>query len=216
MKQGSKIYIANAGDSRSFVVVYRAKSQSVEVVYISREDKPSLPDEAARVHKMGGQVFLPPVGTSRVLYVDSVTGNTSGLAMSRSIGDWEAGRVGVIPDPIVDVVDIPELIKTQMAKDCELDVDGNVDPACLASHDDVCIFAVSATDGMMDFASPELIAQTVALSLYAKEGPHLLTALEQLIYMAAQGWEQFRQGQYRDDIAIAVSQLRIPPGPPSQ
>ena len=80
----------------------------------------------------------------------------------------------------------------------------------------MCIFAVSATDGMMDFASPELIAQTVALSLYAKEGPHLLTALEQLIYMAAQGWEQFRQGQYRDDIAIAVSQLRIPPGPPSQ
>ena len=203
LQLGSKLYVANAGDSRSFIVVYRAKSKTVEVVYASREDKPDLPDEKARVEEWGGKVYIPSRGTSRVLYVDPDTGTQSGLAMSRSIGDWNAGKLGVIPDPIVDVIDIPELVEAQMA----------TDPT---TSDDVYVFAVSATDGLMDFASPEVIAQTVAVSLFDDEGPHLLTALEQLIYMAAQGWEQAKQGRYRDDIAIAVSQLRIPPAPPSQ
>ena len=75
---------------------------------------------------------------------------------------------------------------------------------------------MSATDGLMDFTTPDIVASTVALSLYDKEGPHLLTALEQLIYMAAQGWEQSKQGRYRDDIAVVVSQVRIPPAPVSQ
>jgi hypothetical protein len=144
----------------------------------------------------------------------------SGLAMSRSIGDWEVGKLGVIPDPIVNVIDIPELVEAQMAMDCDVvdPDDGVVSAECLVSSDDVYIFAVSATDGMMDFATPEEIAQTVALSLYGKEGPHLLTALEQLIYKSAQGWEQSKAGRYRDDIAVAVSQIRIPPAPapPSQ
>jgi serine/threonine protein phosphatase PrpC len=218
LQQGSKIYVANAGDSRSFVVVYRAKSKTVDVVYISREDKPTVPDERARVERMGGQVYNPLRGTSRVLYIDPDTGSQSGLAMSRSIGDWAAGKVGVIPDPIVGVIDIPELVEAQMANDCQVDdMDaGVVDASCLASSDDVYVFAVSATDGMMDYASPEVVAHTVAMSLYDKEGPHLLTGLEQLIYMAAQGWEEAREGRYRDDIAIVVSQIRIPPAPPSQ
>jgi serine/threonine protein phosphatase PrpC len=220
LQQGQTLYFANAGDSRSFLVVYRAKRQSVQVAYITREDKPHLLDERARVEKMGGQVYNPLQGTSRVLYTDPETGMQSGLAMSRSIGDWEVGKLGVIPDPIVDVIDIPELVEAQMAMDCDVvdPDDGVVSAECLVSSDDVYIFAVSATDGMMDFATPEEIAQTVALSLYGKEGPHLLTALEQLIYKSAQGWEQSKAGRYRDDIAVAVSQIRIPPAPapPSQ
>jgi serine/threonine protein phosphatase PrpC len=218
LQYGPKVYFANAGDSRSFLVVYRAKSQSVQVVYISREDKPDLADERARVESMGGQVYVPMQGTSRVLYSDPETGMQSGLAMSRSIGDWDAGKLGVIPDPLVEVIDIPELVEAQMYADCDVsDQDsGVVDATCLATSDDVHIFAISATDGMMDFATPETIAQTVALSLYDKEGPHLLTALEQLIYLAAQGWEQSKQGRYRDDIAVVVSQIRIPPAPSAQ
>jgi serine/threonine protein phosphatase PrpC len=217
LQKGPKVYFANAGDSRSFLVIYRAESQKVEVVYITREDKPSLPDEKERVEKMGGQVYLPIRGTSRVLYVDPETGMQSGLAMSRSIGDWEAGKLGVIPDPLVDVVDIPALVEAQM-KCRASDPDGGifVDAECDSDKDDVYVFAVSATDGMMDFATPEIVANTVATSLYNEDGPHLLTALEQLIYMAAQGWEQSKQGRYRDDIAVVVSQIRIPPTPPLQ
>ena len=218
LQQGPKLYFANAGDSSSFLVVYRAQSQKAEVVYITREDKPSLPEERARVEKMGGQVYLPARGTSRVLYVDPETGMQSGLAMSRSIGDWEAGKIGVIPDPLVDVVDIPELVEAQMNCEATSDPDGEifVDSECDSTTDDVYVFAVSATDGLMDFTTPDIVASTVALSLYDKEGPHLLTALEQLIYMAAQGWEQSKQGRYRDDIAVVVSQVRIPPAPVSQ
>ena len=58
MKQDDKVYIANAGDSRSFVVVYRPSTNVSKVVYISREDKPSLPEEKARVESMGGQVSI--------------------------------------------------------------------------------------------------------------------------------------------------------------
>jgi serine/threonine protein phosphatase PrpC len=220
-QDGPSIYIANAGDSRSFVAVYRAQSQTVSIVYISREDKPELPDERARVEQMGGQVYLPLRGTSRVLYMDPETGTQSGLAMSRSIGDWEAGKLGVIPHPIVDVVNIPELVEEQLTSAGDhcmvITMDPmdttTISPECLESSDidDVYVFAVSATDGLMDFATPELVAQTVATSLFAQDGPHLLTALEQLIYMAAQGWDQAKQGRYRDDIALVVAQLRIPP-----
>jgi len=202
LQRGSKLYIANAGDSRSFVVVYRANSKSAEIVYISREDKPSLPDERERVEKAGGQVLLPPSGTSRVLYTDPESGLTSGLAMSRSIGDWEVGKFGVIPDPIVDVIDIEKVVNNRCGSE-----KGGSDKF----DDDICVFAVSATDGLMDFSSPDLIAKTVATSMYIKEGPHLLTAMEQLIYVAASGWERSKRGTYRDDITICVSEIRIPP-----
>jgi hypothetical protein len=103
LQYGPKVYFANTGDSRSFLVVYCAKNQSVQVVYIPQEDKPDLADE--------------------------------------------------------------------------------------------CIYALSATNGMMEFAMPEATTQTVALTQYGKEGQHLLTALEQLICLAAQGWEQSKQGR---------------------
>mmetsp|Transcript_24827 Transcript_24827/g.58249 ORF Transcript_24827/g.58249 Transcript_24827/m.58249 type:complete len:456 (+) Transcript_24827:3882-5249(+) len=196
LQRGSKLYVANAGDSRSFVVAYRRSEKTASVVYISREDKPNLPDERARVEKAGGQVLIPPVGTSRVLYTDPDTGLTSGLAMSRSIGDWEVGKFGVIPDPIVDVIDIDRVVDDHAEKS--------------SGDDDVRIFAVSATDGLMDYASPEGIAKVLAMSLYEDDGPHLLTALEQLIYVAASGWERSKRGTYRDDIAISVSEIRIP------
>jgi serine/threonine protein phosphatase PrpC len=211
LQHGTKIYIANAGDSRSFVCLYRSLSNTTQVVAISREDKPELPDERARVEKAGGQVYLPLRGTSRVLYTDPDTGMQSGLAMSRSIGDWEVGKLGVIPDPIVQVLDVNALVETQLSDECEADADDGVRAQCIVdATDDVHIFAVAATDGLMDFATPETIAQTVAASMYQPEGPHLLTGLEQLIYLAAQGWEQSKQGRYRDDIAIAVSELRAP------
>jgi serine/threonine protein phosphatase PrpC len=217
LQRNSKVYVANAGDSRSFLVVYRANTQTVQVLYISREDKPNLPDERARVEQMGGEVYLPLMGTSRVLYTDPDSGLQSGLAMSRSIGDWEVGRLGVIPDPIVAVIDIHDVVEGMLYRDCQIpDEDEVMNAACFSSSDDIHVFAVSATDGLMDFATPEIVAQTVASSLYHKDGPHLLSALEQLIYLAAQGWEQTKQGRYRDDIAIAVSEIRIPPPRPSQ
>jgi serine/threonine protein phosphatase PrpC len=161
LQQGSKVYFANAGDSRSFLVAYRPSTKQTSIVYITREDKPNLADERARVEKMGGQVYIPVRGTSRVVYHDKDSGAPTGLAMSRSIGDWEAGKLGVIPNPIVDVLDLKDVVAAQLdgtAKEApeayeidgrgqvmqaQLDGDGDAD----TSVDDVHIFAVSATDG---------------------------------------------------------------------
>ncbi|KAL3920035.1 MAG: hypothetical protein SGILL_003460 [Bacillariaceae sp.] len=217
LQRGSKVYVANAGDSRSFLVVYRPSKKTVEIVYISREDKPHLPDEMKRVEECGGQVYLPPMGTSRVLYTDPDSGMQSGLAMSRSIGDWEVGKLGVIPDPIVEVIDVEAVVQTQVLRDCQIPPeDETMDTSCFVSSDDVHVFAVSATDGLMDFASPEVIAQAVASSLYHDDAPYLLSALEQLIYFAASGWEKAKQGRYRDDIAVSVTTIREPPKAPPQ
>jgi len=226
LQQGPQVYIANAGDSRSFIVAYRPSTSNVTVVYISREDKPNLPDERARVEAAGGQVYIPARGTSRVVYHDATTGAPTGLAMSRSIGDWEAGKMGVIPNPIVDVLDTQALVAQLLVEDdgdladaeAYQEVDAVGDMVGQSSNyegradDDVYLFAVSATDGMMDYLAAPEISRVLAHALFDEAGAHPVTAAEHLIFAAANAWQQSKQGRYRDDIAIAVAAIRRPPG----
>lgn len=220
-QMGKKLYIANTGDSPTFLCVHHSTSKATEVVYMTREDKPSLPDERARVERMGGKVWVPNGGGScRVLFTDPGTGDQTGIAMSRSIGDRDVGKYGVIPDPIIDVIDLEELIQERMAKMkasrgilSRLAYGQGDDDAV----DDVHIFAVSASDGMMDILNPKGIARFLVPSLCQDSGEHLLTACEKLISTAADGWTRAsHDGQYRDDIAISVSKIRTPPPPPTK
>jgi serine/threonine protein phosphatase PrpC len=260
LRQDNQIFVANAGDSQSFVVTFRPSTNVTHVVYVSREDKPSLPDEKLRVERMGGQVYIPTNrGTSRVVYQDPRTGSPTGLAMSRSIGDWAAGKLGVIPDPIVQVLDINELVAAELngafngkskgsatdtAQMCYMvdamgEVSADADCRSISSStgttvpsdgvdavedDDVHIFAVSATDGMMDYLSAAEIGKALSKPLFdhtsttlsgerssAFGASHPVTACELLIFRAVNGWQVDKQGRYRDDIAIAVSAMRIPP-----
>ena len=245
-----EIYVANAGDSRSFIVAYARPRDDVDgdgiddevmegevrIIYATREDKPHLPEERERVEKMGGTVKIPPPerlaagASSRVMYVDKKRGHQYGLAMSRSIGDWDAGQLGVVPDPIVERISLSEIIASIM-KDGDKGADGpcfaevevrndgkttGIGQAVpckssnLGEYAEVSVFAVSATDGLLDYVQPEDIVQHIALALYDENGPHLLTACEDLVITAAQGWHNKNQGRYRDDIAIAVSKLSIP------
>lgn len=93
LQLGTKIYVANAGDSRSFIAVHiKSSLQSTngdnddkqtitKIVFGTREDKPHIPTERDRVEHMGGTVFLPNgflttgKGTTRVLYQDPTTGS---------------------------------------------------------------------------------------------------------------------------------------------
>ena len=208
LRQGSKVYVANAGDSRSFIVAYRPSTSRCEIVYMTREDKPNLPEEKARVEAAGGQVYIPIRGTSRVVYQDPETMAPTGLAMSRSIGDWAAGKIGVIPTPIVHVLDIPTIVATEM-EGYKVDSDGCV--GAYDEDDDVYIFAVSATDGMMDYLDEGDMAKILAHSLFEPTGVHPISACEHLVFAAAQAWQQAKQGRYRDDISIAVTAIRRPP-----
>jgi len=256
LQLGTKIYIANAGDSRSFVGAYiTPPSQSsngnnsdskpiTSIIFGTREDKPHLSTERVRVEHMGGTVYLPNgfldtgKGTTRVLYKDPTTGSTSGLAMSRSIGDWDAGAVGVIPDPLIDILDIEEIKKRVLDKlngACDDKTDEvEIDPAsgesvsskdqCLTyTEKDVKLFAISATDGLLDYLPEQSIVDHVAKGLYETKGVNAeggdtndeqqvsnpLLACEDLIYAAAQGWQEDKGGRYRDDIAISVTELEV-------
>ena len=73
-----------------------------KIFYLSNDLKPSLPSEKKRILKNGGRVEKLKekdgnyTGPSRVWVQDQMY---PGLAMSRSIGDFIASSVGVIPDP---------------------------------------------------------------------------------------------------------------------
>jgi serine/threonine protein phosphatase PrpC len=95
---GSKIYSANAGDSRAIVV-----GKNGRVKQLSRDHKPCDKDEGARIVERGGRIEAfkdnitgEDMGPKRVWLLKE---DVPGLAMSRSIGDFVAQSVGVIPDP---------------------------------------------------------------------------------------------------------------------
>ena len=208
LQLGPKLYIANAGDSVSLVAVHSSAQNKTQVVYVTRQDKPHLPDEYDRILTMGGAVNIPKNqldDSSRVMYTDPDTGYQMGLAMSRSIGDWE--MVGVIAEPIVDVLDLQELIAnaTTMGDDATCRA---ADELCQAKCiRDIHVFCISATDGMMDYVTPQELATSFANAFYQPDSPHPLTVAEDLILAAANGWNVETGGEYRDDIAIAASKV---------
>lgn len=72
------------------------QQQRVQIVYQTREDKPDLPEEAARIRAAGGYVHIPPKGGSavpRAYFIDETGRARYGLAMSRSLGDWKVKGV---------------------------------------------------------------------------------------------------------------------------
>jgi len=100
-------YIANLGDSRA--VMYRkqptknpAKFQNV-AIELSWDHKPTRPGEKERIRKKGGKIERlrnekkQPVGPYRVWEDEE----GPGIAMSRSLGDFAAKRVGLISEPEV-------------------------------------------------------------------------------------------------------------------
>ncbi len=91
--RGSKLYIANVGDSRA-VLGRLSSSGVIKAIELSTDQKPDRPDEHARILACGGRVF--EWGVSRVWLRDA---DIPGLAMSRSFGDIAAETVGVFAEP---------------------------------------------------------------------------------------------------------------------
>jgi len=204
----SKIYIANAGDSQSYIVSYHKQTHIVQIVYITRKDKPDLIDERKRIEAAGGNVFIPPKPypgkkplTSRVL-IPTLSIGIVGLAMSRSIGDHDGKTIGVIAEPIVDVLNIHSLKAVAGAHhDVSLQGDSKTD-------DNVELFAVSVSDGLLDYIEPLDIARYLAKSLYREAGgdaPSVMEACGYLIRQSSKMW--IKDFGYRDDISIAVNKI---------
>ena len=177
LRRGSKLYLANAGDSRT-IVVSAAPRKDAEIVYSTRLDKPHLEEERRRIEGVGGKVTVhneDPVES--YAWVDSeAEGRTAALAMSRSLGDWEWGGVGVTPEPIIDVLDLRNL----------------------SEH----AFVLAASDGMWDARpSPHFFANVFAETY--RQGQDPLRQCYQVIDEISLN----NKTGYRDDITIVAAKL---------
>ena len=99
---------ANTGDSRAILVYDDTDTnnnlKNSKIYLLSYDCKPELPNEKKRIEECGGSVAQMcdegdvPSGPFRVWIKGE---EYPGLAMSRSIGDMDAKKVGVIPNPQV-------------------------------------------------------------------------------------------------------------------
>jgi serine/threonine protein phosphatase PrpC len=99
---GPHIICSNVGDSRAIIVTKEMDMISkYECTNLSVDHKPTIQSEKKRIIKKGGRVeqyseYGIKSGPYRVWLKEE---NYPGLAMSRSIGDFVASTVGVIPEP---------------------------------------------------------------------------------------------------------------------
>ena len=101
---GNKIICANTGDSRAIVVFddYIENNPNYKCIPLSVDFKPEMPEEMSRILFNGGEVrqikneIGEGVGPYRVWKRGE---GYPGLAMSRSIGDLNGKKIGVIPNP---------------------------------------------------------------------------------------------------------------------
>ena len=219
LRVGNRLYHINTGDSQSFlgysVRGSRGDAATTGVAFLTKEHKPHLPEEKARIESMGGTVMLPPPAppgikmalSSRVLAL-LPNGMQLGLAMSRSLGDVEAGKVGVIATPEITTLNLLEIRDEIAAKYA------GADP------DDIDLFVVVASDGIFDHVEPAEVARVLASALFrdgdgapppppGKDKWTPLMAVENIIMTASQRWLENLDQAYRDDISLAVSKVII-------
>jgi len=133
----NKIISINCGDSRAILISKKNNSNYLNkrnnnIIELSRDHKPDLPDEKTRIERSGGRVDkIYGMGPYRVWFKNE---DFPGLAMSRSIGDRLAHRVGVS--------DIPEIKEFSI-------------------EDNEPLAVVLASDGVWEFMSNEEVSDIV-------------------------------------------------------
>ncbi len=96
---GDKIICANVGDSRAILV---KGEKGKTIIPLSVDQKPDSPEEKKRIELAGGEVaqYEDDGEKSGPFRVWAKGEAYPGIAMSRSIGDFVASSLGVIPEPI--------------------------------------------------------------------------------------------------------------------
>lgn len=168
--------IANVGDSRAVLGSISPSTNKLTSKDLSNDHKPDTPGEKKRIVKQGG--FVSPGsfagGPSRAWKDRRMTG--CGLAMARSLGDQDLGRVGVIAKPEITQHDLKPKDK----------------------------YMVLASDGVFEFiSSKDTLNITHGCFMEDADQDSAKTACERLIQKSATAWK-VNEGDYRDDITVVV------------
>ena len=136
---GDRFICSNIGDSRAIMV-----KTGNQVVLLSIDQKPNDPEESKRILQNGGEISQyeedgEKSGPYRIWKKGEIY---PGIAMSRSVGDFFATELGVIPE----------------AKFIEEKID------------DDCKFIVVASDGVWEFLSNQRVAEIV-MPYYKNDDP---------------------------------------------
>ena len=136
---GNRILCGNVGDSRAIMV------KGEKAIPLSIDQKPDDPEESKRIKENGGEISQyeedgEKSGPFRVWQKGEVY---PGIAMSRSIGDFVASKLGVIPEP--------KFIDEKIDKDTK--------------------FIIVASDGIWEFLDNDTVKNMVK-PFYEKNDPN--------------------------------------------
>ena len=136
---GERIICANVGDSRAIMV------KGDKAIPLSFDQKPDDPEESKRIKENGGEISQyeedgEKSGPFRVWQKGEAY---PGIAMSRSIGDFIASKLGVIPEP--------KFIEEKIDKDTK--------------------FIIVASDGIWEFLDNDAVKK-ITMPYYEKNDPN--------------------------------------------
>ena len=136
---GERIICANVGDSRAIMV------KGDKAIPLSFDQKPDDPEESKRIKENGGEISQyeedgEKSGPFRVWQKGEAY---PGIAMSRSIGDFIASKLGVIPEP--------KFIEEKIDKDTK--------------------FIIVASDGIWEFLDNDTVKK-ITMPYYEKNDPN--------------------------------------------
>jgi len=180
-----------------------------KILLASVKHKPGDPKEKARIEAAGGEVFIPlnPQQSSRVVYPVAAERNMNGmvmqmaLAMSRSLGDTDGKKLGVV---IAD----PDVVFTDMNDHLVASTNDGDDNSQKSGH----FFLVLASDGVTDMVKEYDIISLLGRALYEKgadSGPSLSRTMQSIIEKASGQWGRETGYAYRDDISLTVKKIEL-------
>ena len=139
LQVGEKILCANVGDSRAIMV-----KENNKIIPLSIDQKPDDPEETKRIVENGGEIsqFEEDGEKSGQFRVWKKGEEYPGIAMSRSIGDFIATTLGVVP--------VPKFLDEKVDSDTK--------------------FIVVASDGVWEFLENQKVAEIV-MPFYKNNDP---------------------------------------------
>ena len=136
---GNRILCGNVGDSRAIMV------KGDKAIPLSIDQKPNDPEESKRIKENGGEIsqYEEDGEKSGPFRVWKKGEAYPGIAMSRSIGDFIASKLGVIPEP--------KFLEEKIDKDTK--------------------FIIVASDGIWEFLDNDAV-KNITMPYYEKNDPN--------------------------------------------